>query len=174
MKEKLELFLKENYIKEKRESRFANFFESKFLGSTAKAFRADECDEEECCDEAPSLDNYLDNNKEPKFRDILFKYIDDKKLKDSDVYKKVNLDRRLFSKIRCDDNYNPSKETVLLLALSLELTEEKLNELLSTTSYHLSNSSISDLIIRFCFINKIYNIDTVNEFLYDHKCKTLN
>ena len=48
------------------------------------------------------------------YPDILFKYIDNKKLKDSDVYNKVNLDRRLFSKIRCDEDYNPSKETVLI------------------------------------------------------------
>ena len=38
----------------------------------------------------------------------------------------------------------------------------------------LSNTSVSDLIIKFCFINRIYNIDTINDFLYDHKCKTLN
>lgn len=170
MKEKLELFLKENYIEEKREARFGGFFQSKTAKKATEEFVMEEC----CASGATPLDNYLDNNKKPKFRDILFKYIDDKKLKDSDVYNKVNLDRRLFSKIRCDEEYNPSKETVLLLALSLELTEEELNELLSTTSYHLSNSSISDLIIKFCIINKIYNLDTVNEFLYDHKCKTLN
>ena len=169
MKEKLELFLKENYIKERKATRFSDFFQNKYVGSVAKSYAL-----EECCAEAPALDNYLDTNKEPKFRDVLFKYIDDKKLKDSDVYNKVNLDRRLFSKIRCDEDYNPSKETVLLLALSLELTEDELNELLSTTSYHLSNSSISDLIIKFCIINKIYDIETVNEFLFDHKCKTLN
>ena len=170
MKEKLELFLKENYIQEKRQANFGGFFQSKTAKRAVEDFVAEEC----CAVGAAPLDNYLNTNKKPKFRDILFKYIDDKELKDSDVYNKVNLDRRLFSKIRCDDEYNPSKETVLLLALSLELTEEELNELLSTTSYHLSNSSISDLIIRFCFINKIYDIDTVNEFLFDHKCKTLN
>lgn len=170
MKEKLELFLKENYIKERKQSKFKRLFQGKSAANCAPEVM----EMEECFAEASSLDTYLDINKKPKFRDILFKYIDNKKLKDSDVYNKVNLDRRLFSKIRCDEDYNPSKETVLLLAISLELSEGELNELLSTTSYHLSNSSISDLIIKFCILNKIYDINTVNDFLYEHKCKTLN
>ncbi len=170
MKDKLELFLKENYIQERSKPKLKSFFQSKKSESAPQEV----FEMEECFAGAASLDSYLNTNKKPKFRDILFKYIDNKKLKDSDVYNKVNLDRRLFSKIRCDEDYNPSKETVLLLALSLELSEGELNELLSTTSYHLSNSSISDLIIKFCILNKIYDIDTVNEFLYDHKCKTLN
>ena len=175
MKEKLKLFLKENLIVEKARFFRAPKFEqarSAMASKSAISFGASVC--EDACAEMP-LDDYLNNNKKnPSFRDVLFKFIDDKNLKDSDVYNKVNIDRRLFSKIRCDDNYNPSKETVLLLGISLELSLEEFDELLNTTSYHLSNTSVSDLIIKFCFINKIYKIDTINDFLYDHKCKTLN
>ena len=174
MKEELELFLKENLIVERKPL----FFKARKMEQARSAAASQSvafgsvC--EDTCAELP-LDAYLnDNKKNPSFRDVLFKYIDNKNLKDSDVYNKVNIDRRLFSKIRCDDNYNPSKETIILLGISLELSLKEFEDLLITTSYHLSNTSVSDLIIKFCFINRIYNIDTINDFLYDHKCKTLN
>ena len=105
---------------------------------------------------------------------MLFKLIDERNLKDSDVYNKVNIDRRLFSKIRSDKNYHPSKETVILLGFSLELSELEIVELLDSASYSLPKNNYFDLIIRFCFINKIYDINNVNELLYDYDCKLLN
>ncbi len=158
MKEKLKLFIKENFIKEEKKLRLGNM-------------RASVLEEAECL----SIDDYINDNKdENKFQSLLFKYIDSKNLKDSDVYNKVNIDRRLFSKIRCNDNYKPSKDTIILLSLSLELTIEELNKLLNSSNYSLSNNNISDLIIKFCFLNNIYNINTINEYLYDYNCKTLN
>ena len=121
-----------------------------------------------------SIKDYINDNKnEETFQTKLFKYIDNKNLKDSDVYNKVYIDRRLFSKIRSDKNYHPSKETIILLGLSLELTEKEIEELLLSASYSLPKNTIYDLIIRFCFKEKIYNVNKVNEFLYDHNCKTL-
>ena len=105
------------------------------------------------------------------FQKLLFKYIDDKNLKDSDVYNKVHIDRRLFSKIRSDINYHPSKETVILLGLSLELNEQEIEELLSSASYSLPKNNYYDLIIRFCFIEKIYKISEVNKLLESYNCK---
>lgn len=105
---------------------------------------------------------------------MLFKMIDERNLKDSDVYNKVHIDRRLFSKIRSDKNYHPSKETIILLGLSLELNELEIVELLDSASYSLPKNNYFDLIIRFCFINKVYNINNVNELLYDYDCKLLN
>lgn len=129
------------------------------------------------CEESfsPSLDEYIKEEKEEsKFQKLLFKYIDSKNLKDSDVYNKVGIDRRLFSKIRIEENYHPSKDTVILLSLALELNEDEMLSLLNSASYSLPKNNIYDLIIRFCFINKIYDINKVNELLYDYKCKTLN
>ena len=78
------------------------------------------------------VDDYInESNKESHFQELLFKYIDDKNLKDSDVYNKVHIDRRLFSKIRSDINYHPSKETVILLGLSLNFNSTLLFLLLS-------------------------------------------
>ena len=105
------------------------------------------------------------------FQTLLFKLIDERNLKDSDVYNKVHIDRRLFSKIRNNNEYHPSKETIILLGLSLELNEQEIEELLESASYSLPKNNYYDLIIRFCFINKIYKISKVNSLLEDYNCK---
>lgn len=105
------------------------------------------------------------------FKELLFKYIDERNLKDSDVYNKVHIDRRLFSKIRSNIDYHPSKDTIILLGLSLKLNEKELEELLNSASYSLPKNNIYDLIIRFCFIEKIYDIKQVNDLLEEYNCK---
>ena len=173
MKDKLKEYIKLNLEKDKSKS-----YRFKF-GSFKNIFSV-ECfneDEEEFTYEkkASSINQYLkDNEKYSDFQTMLFKLIDERNLKDSDVYNKVNIDRRLFSKIRSDKNYHPSKETVILLGFSLELSELEIVELLDSASYSLPKNNYFDLIIRFCFINKIYNINNVNELLYDYDCKLLN
>ena len=118
------------------------------------------------------IDNYInENNKENKFQELLFKYIDNRNLKDSDVYNRVHIDRRLFSKIRSDINYHPSKETIILLGLSLKLNEQEIEKLLNSASYSLPKNNIYDLIIRFCFIEGIYEISDINDLLEIHNCK---
>ncbi len=121
------------------------------------------------------IENYInENNKENKFQELLFKYIDDRNLKDSDVYSRVHIDRRLFSKIRSDINYHPSKETVILLGLSLKLNEQEIEKLLNSASYSLPKNNIYDLIIRFCFIEGIYEISDINDLLEIHNCKLIS
>ena len=114
-----------------------------------------------------------EKDKYSNFQTLLFKMIDERNLKDSDVYNKVHIDRRLFSKIR-NENYHPSKETIILLGLSLELNEEEIIELLNSASYTLPKNNYYDLIIRFCFINKIYDLSKVNELLDEYHCKLFN
>ena len=118
-----------------------------------------------------SVEDYITNNKDDdKFQKLLFKYIDERGLKDSDVYKKVHIDRRLFSKIR-NDEYHPSKETVILLGLALELSEKEFDELITSASYSLPKNNVYDLIIRFCFVEGIYKLKQVNELLDSYNCK---
>ena len=118
------------------------------------------------------IEDYInETNKENYFQELLFKYIDDRGLKDSDVYNRVHIDRRLFSKIRSDINYHPSKETVILLGLSLKLNEEEIDRLLNSASYSLPKNNVYDLIIRFCFIEGIYEISDINNLLEMYNCK---
>jgi hypothetical protein len=131
--------------------------------------------EDSCCARETSIDEFISQNKEEEtFQTKLFKYIDNKGLKDSDVYNKVNIDRRLFSKIRSNKDYHPSKETIILLGFALELKEYEIEELLSIASYSLPMNTKFDLIIRFCFKEGIYDINQINEFLYDHNCRLLS
>ena len=121
------------------------------------------------------IDNYIESSKEKNtFQTKLFNYIDERKLTDPEVYNNVGIDRRLFSKIRSNKDYHPSKETVILLGVSLKLTEDEIEDLLESASYSLPKNNTFDLIIRFCFKEKIYNLRKINEFLFDHNCKLLN
>lgn len=125
--------------------------------------------------ESSNINDFInEHNEYSDFQTMLFKFIDNKSLKDSDVYNKVHIDRRLFSKIRSDKNYHPSKETIILLAISLELNENELEELLDSASYSLPKNNKYDLIIRFCFINRIFKLTDINELLFEHKCKLFN
>lgn len=176
IKEELRQYIDLNYEKEiiykqKTEKRGFNVF------SKLKSFYY----EDECVDSdyfnasQSSLNEYIENEKnESNFQTLLFKYIDSRNLKDSDVYNKVNIDRRLFSKIRNSQNYHPSKETVILLAIALNLNEDELLSLLNSASYSLPKNNIFDLIIRFCFKKQIYDLNQINELLYEYRCKTLN
>ena len=155
------------------------------MNSTFVAFRKARYKvENECCMgsavqledicERSSIATYIDDNKsDDKFQKLLFKYIDERNLKDSDVYNKVHIDRRLFSKIRNED-YHPSKETIILLGLALELNEKEIVNLLESASYSLPKNNIYDLIIRFCFVEGIYKIDKVNELLDSYDCKNFS
>ena len=119
-----------------------------------------------------NLDDFINSTQDTnKFQKLLFNYIDSKELKDSDVYNKVHIDRRLFSKIRSDSEYHPSKETVILLGFALELKENEIEELLNSASYSLPKNNVYDLIIRFCFIEGIYELTEVNNLLDSYECK---
>lgn len=180
MKEELKKYI-DSYLNKSEENKS---FKIPFFGKRAKqadmgmcmAKRSVAFEDAECSFYAQeNLDNFLkDNENKNKFQTVLFKYIDNKNLKDSDVYNKVHIDRRLFSKIRSDEEYHPSKETVLLLGLSLELNETEIEELLDSASYSLPKNNHFDLIMRFCFKNKIYNLKSVNDLLDEYKCKLFN
>lgn len=114
------------------------------------------------------LEGVLDGLAEP-FQQLLFQHIDRKGLKDSEVYHKANLDRRLFSKIRSNQNYIPKKKTVLALAIGLELNMDETINLLRRAGYALSPSSIFDKIVSYCINHRIYNIYEINTYLFDYK-----
>lgn len=121
-----------------------------------------------------SIKDYVEKVKEEEtFTSLLFSYIDKKKLKDSDVYHKANIDRRLFSKIRSDDNYHPKKETVIALGLALELPIQEFEKLLESASYSLPKNNVFDLIIRFCIIENIYDLIEVNTLLSEYQCSLI-
>ena len=115
-----------------------------------------------------SLNKFLSQNKTKSFRELLFSFIDRSGLKDSDVYRKAGIDRRLFSKVRCNENYVLCKENILKLCVSLRLNLDDTSELLESAGYSLSTTNNYDLILRYCIINKIYDIDIISEYLFKY------
>ena len=101
------------------------------------------------------------------FSNYLFKLIKDKNLTEVEVYKKAHLNRRVFSKIRNEKDYMPSKRTILAIAIALELDFKETNTLLERAGYHLSKGRKEDVIIGYFIENQIYDILLINEVL-DH------
>lgn len=108
---------------------------------------------------------YLNCCNSQNFNDTLFSYIDNSGQKDSEIYKSVDIDRKLFSKIRCNVNYIPRKCTIIKLGFALKLNQKDFDILLKSAGYSLSNSKF-DKIILFCLENNIYDLSIINDYLF--------
>ena len=191
MREQLNAYLKENSIVADEKNIFVDFLDSiKFLEVDDDY---DDYDDEWTAEEyvpdkmAPmffaaqpmearaigSIDDALENKAET-FSSMLLRLIDEKGLKDSEVYKRANIDRRLFSKIRGDEDYVPSKKTAIAFCLALQLDLDEAKKLLEAAGYALSAASRFDLIIMYLIENHEYNVHFANIVLADYGEGTLS
>lgn len=114
---------------------------------------------------ADSLESIL-QSLDAGFSETLLLLIDRTGKKDSEIYKKANVDRKLFSKIRNNLHYKPSKSTALAFAIALELNLEETEDFIARAGYALSHSSKFDIIIEYFILQGNYNIFEINEVLF--------
>lgn len=114
-----------------------------------------------------SLDDLISNVAQT-WQQSLFRLIDEKGYTDSEVYKRANVDRKLFSKIRSNPDYKPKKNTAVAFALALKLNLDEVKDFLGRAGYALSPSSRFDLIIEYFVEEEVYDIYTINLALFEH------
>jgi len=99
---------------------------------------------------------------------LLLKLIDKKGMTEVECYKKANIHKNVFWKIKNDSKHKPSKPTVIAFAIALELSIEETNALLKSAGFALSHNNLFDMIIEFYIINKVYDVFEINEALYQY------
>lgn len=114
------------------------------------------------CDFDDDIEEYI-KSEEDSFQEKLFSLIREKNLSEVDVYSKANITRQHFSKIRSDICYQPTKMTVVFLALAMELSYDEVMDLLNRAGLTLSHSNKRDLVIEYFICHKIYDIFLLTE-----------
>lgn len=107
------------------------------------------------------------------FSETVLSIIDEKGYKDADVYKKAGISKQVFSNLRSNRNYEPSRNTAFALGFALELDLPEMTSLLTAAGIRFSSSRQFDLIVKYFFLKKIYDLKYINETLYEYTGKCL-
>ncbi len=180
-------YIDDNYVERYAGGFFnATFYREKRLSAEADYSRAmaDECLSAPCIEEdyAPtpcsigsvpkqSLEDFI--KLDESFALKLVKLIDAKGISDVECYKKANVSKQTWHKLMTDKHYKPNKKTAISFAVALELSLDETQNLLSSVGFILSDSSLFDVIIKYCLENEIYDVFEIDSALFKYDQETL-
>ena len=150
LKQKIDDYIKQNYV-------MPCIYEEKTISASSETAKNTGLTENEGLD----LKNLIEEAGD-SFHEKLFQYIESSEMTDVEIYKKAGLNRKLFSKIRSNPMYHPGKNTVLALAIALELNIDETNDLLARAEYAFSPSNKGDLIVKYFIEHKVYDLMAIN------------